>query len=99
MSWIRIENRLDVSLLILIFKMILLNLDRHMLFLLNSYEKIRLIVRFEMNSRNDFVECQIDFVYPQLAITNDWTTLTDPVINHLIPLSFRFVVIYTPVLI
>ena len=58
MSWIRIENRLDAALLILIFKTSLLNTDRHMLFLLNSYEKIRLIVRFEMNSSNDFVECQ-----------------------------------------
>jgi hypothetical protein len=29
-----------------------------MLSLSNSYEKIRLIVRFEINSRNDFVECQ-----------------------------------------
>jgi hypothetical protein len=58
MSWIRIKNRLDVALLILIFKTSLLNLDRHMSSLLNSYDEIRLMVRFEMNSNNDFVDCQ-----------------------------------------
>jgi hypothetical protein len=58
MSWIRFENILDAALLILIFKTSLLKLDRHMLSLLNSYDKIWLIVRFEMNSSNDFVESQ-----------------------------------------
>jgi hypothetical protein len=62
MSWIRIENRLDAALLILIFKTSLLNSDRHMLSLLNSYEKIWLIFRFEMNSSNDFVESQSFFL-------------------------------------
>jgi hypothetical protein len=47
MSWIRIENRFDAALLVLILS------------LLNSYEKIRLIVRFEMNSSDDFVDCQL----------------------------------------
>jgi hypothetical protein len=58
MSWIRFENSLDAALLILIFKTSLLNSDRHILSLLNSYDKIRLIVHFEMDSSNDFVESQ-----------------------------------------
>jgi hypothetical protein len=58
MSWIRFENSLDDALLILIFKTSLLNSDRHMLSLLNSFDKIWLIVHFEMDSSNDFVESQ-----------------------------------------
>jgi hypothetical protein len=58
MSWIHFENSLGAALLILIFKMSLLNSDRHILSLLNSYDKIWLIVHFEMDSSNDFVESQ-----------------------------------------
>jgi hypothetical protein len=58
MSWIRIKNRLDAALFDFNFQNDFVNSDRYMLSLLNSYEKIWLIVRFEMNSSNNFVECQ-----------------------------------------
>jgi hypothetical protein len=76
MSWIRIENRFDAALLVLILS------------LLNSDEKIRLIVRFEMNSSDDFVDCQL-IVFAPIGNNKHLTNPTYPVINRLILLRFR----------
>jgi hypothetical protein len=85
LSWIRIKNRFDGALLILIFKTSLLNSDRHILSLLDSCEKIRLIVRFEMNSSDDFIDCQ-SILFAPIGNNKHWMSPIDPVINRLIPL-------------
>jgi hypothetical protein len=97
-SWIHFENRLDATLLILIFKKSLLNSDRNMLSLLNSYDKIRLIVRFEMNSSNDFVESQSLLSTPigDNKGLNGSHRYCDQPINFIM---ISFVIIYIPVLI
>jgi hypothetical protein len=98
MSWIRIENRLDAALLILIFKMSLLNSDRHMLSLLNSYDEIRLIVRFEMNSSNNFIESQSILSAP-IGNNKRLGESHRPCYQLIESIMISFVIIYIPVLI
>ena len=68
MSWIHIENRFDAALLVLILS------------LLNSDEKIRLIVRFEIDSSNDFVDYQLIGFAP-IGNNKHLTNPTYPIIN------------------
>jgi hypothetical protein len=98
MGWIRIENRLDATLFILIFKTSLLKSDRHKSSLLNSYDEIRLIVRFEMNSSNNFVENQSILSAPisnNKGLDNSYRSCYQSIDFIMI----SFVIIYTPVLI
>jgi hypothetical protein len=98
MGWIRIENRIDAALFILIFKMSLLNSDQHRSSPLNSYDEIRLIVHFEMNSSNNFVENQSILFAPirnNKRLDNSYRSCYQSVDFIMI----LFVIIYTPVLI
>jgi hypothetical protein len=98
MGWIRIENRLDISLFILIFKTSLLNSDRHKSSLLNSYDEIRLIVRFEMNSSNNFVENQLILSAP-ISNNKRFDNSYRSCYQSIDFIMISFLIIYTSVLI
>jgi len=98
MSWIRIKNRLDTALFDFNFQNDFVNSDRYMLSLLNLYEKIRFIVRFEMNSSNNFVECQSILSAP-ISNNKRLDKSYRPCYQPIDSIMISFVIIYIPVLI
>jgi hypothetical protein len=69
-----------------------------MLSLSNSYEKIRLIVRFEMNSSNDFVDCKL-ILFAPIGNNKRLDESHTPCYQLIDPVMISFEIIYTPVLI
>jgi hypothetical protein len=66
--------------------------------LLNSNEKIRLIVCFEMNSSDDFVNCQL-IVFAPIGNNKHLDKSHRSCYQPINSIMISFVIIYTPVLI